>query len=222
MGSTNDIALDAARAGVQPGLVVQADVQEAGKGRSARDWRSPEGGLWASVILSPSVPQNAAALVPLAVGVACCRGLADLGVEVGLRWPNDLMLDDRKVGGILVESRSEEGQLTDIVAGLGINVRNDPPIESAASLTDARSSLTPDRVRDAILGELGTAEDALEEGRPKRICAWFMEHAWGIDRELTLDGDLRIPREIAVDGALIVEDPEGNIEVHRSGSLRLP
>lgn len=222
VGSTNDIALDAARAGVEPGLVIQADIQEAGKGRSTRDWRSPEGGLWASVILSSSVPQNAAALVPLAVGVACCRGLADLGAEVGLRWPNDLMLGDRKVGGILVESRSENGRLTDIVAGLGINVLNEPPIEDAASLKEVRSSLTPDRVRDAILGELGTVEDALEDGRPKRICAWFMEQAWGIGRELTLDGEPRIPREIAVDGALIVEDPEGNVEVHRSGSLRLP
>lgn len=221
VGSTNDIVLDAARAGVEPGLVVQAAIQRRGKGRKARDWRSPAGGLWMSVLLSPTLPERAAGLVPLAVGVACCRGLDDLGVDVRLRWPNDLMLDDRKVGGILVESRTEEAELTHLVAGIGINVTNEPPTGDAASLDEARASLTPDRVRDAILSRLEATEDALAEGRPKAICSWFMQDAWGIGRELLLDGEPRIPKEIAVDGALIVEDREGRVEVHRTGSLRI-
>lgn len=222
VGSTNDIAMEAARAGVEPGLVVQADLQERGKGRKERDWRSPEGGLWMSVVLDADLPPNAAGLIPLAVGVACCRGLEEVGADVALRWPNDLMLGDRKVGGILVESRTEEERLSQAVTGIGINVQNDPPLEEAASISEVASGLGPIGVRDAILAELAPCERALAEGKPKRICAWFMDDAWGIGRELELDGEPRIPKEIAVDGALIVETLDGQVEVHRTGSLRLP
>lgn len=222
VGSTNDIAMDAASAGAQPGLVVQADEQVRGKGRSARDWASPRGGLWMSVLLEASLPQNAAGLAPLAVGCACCQALEDLGAEALLRWPNDLMLDDAKVGGILVESRTEHDHLEQIVAGIGINVANDPPVETATRVQDAVPGATPADVRRAILDRLGPMEALLAEGQPKAICNQFMQNAWGIGRELLLDGDPCIPKEIAVDGALIVEDLEGNVEIHRTGSLRLP
>lgn len=222
VGSTNDIVLEAARAGAEPGLVVQAAIQRRGRGRKARDWASPEGGLWMSVLLEADLPQASRGLVPLAVGYACCRAIQDLGATVGIRWPNDLMLGDAKLGGILVESRTEGLEVTQLVAGIGINVTNPPPTDQAARLGDEIPSLTPKRLRDAILKRLDPVEEALAEGRAKTICNWFMQHAWGIGRELRLDGEPRIPKEIAVDGALIVETPDGGIEVHRSGSLRSP
>lgn len=222
VGSTNDIAMEAARAGASPGLVVQADVQVQGKGRSARDWASPEGGLWMSVLLDAKLPQNAAGLAPLAVGCACCDALEDVGATAKLRWPNDLMLDDAKVGGILVESRTQDAQLDQIVAGIGINVTNEPPVEGATRVQDEAPGTTPGELRDAVLARLGPMEALLSEGQPKAICNAFMQKAWGIGRELLVDGEPRIPKEIAVDGALIVEDLEGNVEIRRTGSLRLP
>jgi BirA family biotin operon repressor/biotin-[acetyl-CoA-carboxylase] ligase len=221
VGSTNDVALDAAGAGAPPGLVVQAAVQSRGKGRSERDWGSPPGGLWMSILLEPDVPGGSRGLVPLGVGVACCRGLEELGVEARLRWPNDLMLDDAKLGGILVESASTGGDVQHTVAGIGLNVANDPPVEDGARVQDVASAPVRE-VREAILDRLEEVEQVLVGGGADEICNRFMRHAWGIGRELVLDGEPRIPREIAVDGALVVETPDGETEVHRSGSLRVP
>lgn len=222
LGSTNDVALEAASAGADPGLVIRADVQARGKGRKARDWSSPAGGLWASVLLSPDVPAVHQGLIPLAVGCACAQALESLGVEVAIRWPNDLMLGDRKVGGILVEGRVLGTTLSQVVAGMGINVQNQPPVQDAASLSEVLPGLTPGRLLAGILGYLGRYEEALARADAKLLCQRFMRYAWGIDRELLLDGQPCRPKEIAIDGALIVELPDGSIDVTRTGSLRLP
>jgi BirA family biotin operon repressor/biotin-[acetyl-CoA-carboxylase] ligase len=220
--STNDVALDAARAGEVPGLVVWSGVQTGGKGRSARDWVSNEGGLWASVLLDVDPPEPMRGLIPIAVGCACCRALDDLGADVELRWPNDLMRGEAKLGGLLVETRSGEGALDTVVAGMGINVTNEPPVEGAANLADLHPTPTPADLLDAILERLPSMETAIEEGDADRICRVFMGNAWGMDREMRLDGEPVVPKDVAVDGALIVEDLEGEASVHRSGSLRPP
>lgn len=220
--STNDVVLDAASAGAEPGLVVWSRIQTGGKGRKGRDWASPPGGLWASVLLDAEPPSRARGLIPLAVGCACCRALDDLGADVELRWPNDLMRADAKLGGILVETRSDEGGLEDVVAGIGINVENEPPLEGARNLADLSPAPQPGDVLDSILACLPEMEDALREGDADRICRVFMEHAWGMGRRMLLDGEPVVPKEIAVDGALIVEDEHGEVAVHRTGSLRPP
>ncbi len=222
VGSTNDIAMEAARAGAEGGLVVQARRQARGKGRKARDWGSPRGGLWMSVVLASAFEGPTAGLVPLAVGCACCRALRDVGMEAQLRWPNDLMVEDEKIGGILVESSIGPDRPGRGVAGIGINVQNDPPVEEATSVKASGSSASVRRVRDAILDRLPEQEAALEQGRAKDVCNTFMRYAWGIGREMLLDDQPCRPKEIAVDGALIVETLEGEIQVHRSGSLRVP
>lgn len=219
--STNDIALAAARAGEAPGLVVRSAVQTAGKGRKTRDWSSPPGGLWASVLLDVDPPQRLRGLIPLAVGCACCRALEDLGAEVELRWPNDLMRGDAKLGGLLVETRSDGAPLAAVVAGMGINVVNDPP-EGAANLADLHPTPSPGDVLDAILDRLPAMEAALREGQGSEICRVFMENAWGMGQRMLLDGDPVWPKDVAVDGALIVEDADGEVQVHRTGSLRRP
>jgi len=216
------VALDAARAGAEPGLVVTASVQTHGKSRTERDWSSPEGGLWASIVLEPGVSSRFRGLVPLGVGVACCRALEQVGADVQLRWPNDLMVQDAKVGGILVESISEAGELSTVVAGLGINVANRPPVAQATSLKQEGIAAEPEDALDRVLDELDEVRGLLTSGDSQSICQAFMQHAWGIGREMHLDGEPCTPKEIAVDGALVVEEPDGTIEVHRSGSLRRP
>lgn len=218
--STNDVALAAARAGEDPGLVVWSDVQTGGKGRSARDWVSPEGGLWVSFLLDVDPPEPSRGLVPLAIGCACCRALDDLGAEVQLRWPNDLMRGEDKLGGILIETRSGQEAFGVLVAGIGINVVNEPPLSQATNLADLAPTPAPADVLDAILERLGPMQEAIEQGDADRICRVFMENAWGMGEVMLLDGEPVIPKDVAIDGALIVEDPEGEISVHRSGSLR--
>jgi BirA family biotin operon repressor/biotin-[acetyl-CoA-carboxylase] ligase len=220
--SSNDVALDAAEAGETPGLVVRADVQTEGKGRKRRDWVSDEGGLWASVLLDADPPPRSRGLVPLAVGCACCQALSDLNVDVELRWPNDLMRGDDKLGGLLVETRSTSEGMDVAVAGMGINVVNEPPVPEAANLADRKPVPTPADVLDRILERLPAMEEALREGRASEVCRVFMENAWGMGEPMRLDGEPVVPRDVAVDGALIVEDPEGEVSVHRTGSLRKP
>jgi len=138
--STNTDALEAARAGAAHGSVYLADEQLAGRGRGDHEWRSPAGdGLYVSVLLRPPMPARRLPLLPLAAGLAAAEAIrAASGLRIDLRWPNDLListprtdpprrtwgprLGSRKVGGILVESKSVAGKVAFAVVGVGINV----------------------------------------------------------------------------------------------------
>ncbi|MDR3773039.1 MAG: biotin--[acetyl-CoA-carboxylase] ligase [Terracidiphilus sp.] len=123
--STNTDALAAARAGAPHGSVYFADEQLAGRGRGDHAWHSVSGeGLYVSVLLRPDLPAARLPLLPLAAGLAAANAIAaTTSLTVDLRWPNDLLIASRKVGGILVESRtSSEGLPHAVVVGIGINV----------------------------------------------------------------------------------------------------
>jgi BirA family biotin operon repressor/biotin-[acetyl-CoA-carboxylase] ligase len=129
-GSTNDDAVAAARTGAAEGLVIGADVQHAGRGRRGRDWRTEPGdGLLVSVVLRPAVASAEAGLLPIVVAVAVAEAV---GPHAGIVWPNDILIDDRKVCGILCELASDEAGVSWAVVGIGVNVR------SAPTLTDGR------------------------------------------------------------------------------------
>jgi BirA family biotin operon repressor/biotin-[acetyl-CoA-carboxylase] ligase len=123
IGSTNDVAL--ARA--EEGLVVVADEQTAGRGRRGHTWFSPPGsGLYVSVVVAPASspidPSRATTLLTLAAGVALAEGIEEgCGLQVDLKWPNDLQVSRRKLGGILAES-SGVGSRDSVVVGYGLNV----------------------------------------------------------------------------------------------------
>jgi len=128
-GSTNTDALEAARPGAPHGSVFFADEQLAGRGRGDHAWHSAAGqGLYVSVLLRPSLPATRQPLLPLAAGLAAATAIhATTGLAVDLRWPNDLLLSSsrggpRKVGGILVEAKTESGAVAFAVVGIGINV----------------------------------------------------------------------------------------------------
>lgn len=122
ISSTNDRAAAWAREGAPHGALVTADAQTAGRGRRGRSWASPAGvGLHASLLVR--VPEGVA--VP-ALGLAVAVGLREgLPVEVGLKWPNDLVAGGMKLGGVLCEARWE-GRAADVVCGFGINVARRP------------------------------------------------------------------------------------------------
>lgn len=136
IGSTNDRASELADAGASSWTVVVADEQTRGRGRRGSFWLSPAGtGLLMSVVLGEDVlgePPPPGAL-PLVVGLACAEGIEVLlpELDVGLKWPNDLLLGWRKVGGILCES-ADRG----VVVGIGINVTRAPPITRTGSDVD--------------------------------------------------------------------------------------
>ncbi|MGB7547469.1 MAG: biotin--[acetyl-CoA-carboxylase] ligase [Terracidiphilus sp.] len=122
--STNTDALEAARAGAPHGSVYFADEQRAGRGRGDHGWQSAAGqGLYVSILLRPRIPAVRLPLLPLAAGLAAAGAVRTVsGVTADLRWPNDLLLGERKAGGILVESKTEAGAVAFAVVGVGINV----------------------------------------------------------------------------------------------------
>jgi BirA family transcriptional regulator, biotin operon repressor / biotin---[acetyl-CoA-carboxylase] ligase len=128
--STNNDALAAARSGAPHGSVYFADEQRAGRGRGDHGWHSAAGeGLYVSVLLRPQIPAVRLPLLPLAAGLAAAhaiRAATELGpasgINIDLRWPNDLLIGPRKAGGILVESQTEDSAVRFAVVGIGINV----------------------------------------------------------------------------------------------------
>jgi len=134
-GSTNEAALALARAGAPEGLVIAAETQTAGRGRQGRSWVSiPGASLTFSVLLRPvSVPQAALGWVPLLAGVAVATALrAATGSDARLKWPNDVLIHDAKLAGILAEQTRDA-----VVVGIGINVlggKDDLPVPTATSL----------------------------------------------------------------------------------------
>ena len=123
-GSTNQDAIEAARRGAPHGAVYFADEQRSGRGRGDHAWHSAAGqGLYVSVLLRPAIPAERLPLLPLAAGLAAAAAIREAsGLTADLRWPNDLLVGERKCGGILVESKTEGGAVAFAVAGIGINV----------------------------------------------------------------------------------------------------
>ena len=139
-GSTNDDARVLARAGAAEGTVVLASRQRAGRGRLGREWASPDGGVYLSIVLRPQVPPSQVAPLALVIGLGVARGLRDaFGIAVSLKWPNDVLLGGGKLAGVLLEMAAETDRVDWVVAGVGLNVRRTDGIAvspTAATLDD--------------------------------------------------------------------------------------
>lgn len=161
VGSTNDMARERARAGAPEGTVVLADVQTRGRGRRGRSWHAEPGqGLILSMVVRPRAG-GAESVLSLRLGLAAARAIeAVTPLAVGVKWPNDLVVDGRKVGGMLCEGVVERDRVAFVVAGTGINVRqadHDWPdaLAGRASSLSARAGRPVDRAELAgcVIGE---------------------------------------------------------------------
>jgi BirA family biotin operon repressor/biotin-[acetyl-CoA-carboxylase] ligase len=125
--STNTVAMELAEKGFQEGDVLIADKQTQGKGRLGRKWLSPAGkNLYMSIILKPHILPADAAFLTLMSAVACASALRSLtSVPVSIKWPNDLMASDKKLGGILTEIKANMDRIIHAVIGIGININLD-------------------------------------------------------------------------------------------------
>lgn len=230
--STSSLLLERARQGAPAGLTLVADRQTAGRGRRGRQWwSSPEAGLTFSVLWRFAGAISGLAGLSLAVGLAVARALERSGAQgVGLKWPNDLLLGDGKLGGILVELESVAGT-TLAVIGIGLNLQLPPLGEEEflhrpAALAQALSPL-PDRHRllAQVLIELAAVLDRFAEGGFSVLRGeWQALHAWQDRRVRLLNGGSLDRQGIClgadVDGALLLRTPVG-IERCLAGDLSL-
>lgn len=140
--STQDIARSLANTGVEEGTIVIAEKQSCGRGRLGRDWISPPGGLWFTVILRPPIPPPKITLLSLLTGCAVALGIMDItGLNPRLKWPNDVLLDEKKTAGILVEAVIETDLIKYAFVGIGVNVNNEIPREIADIATSVSQEL---------------------------------------------------------------------------------
>ncbi len=216
VGSTLDVAHDLAAAGAPMGTLVVADAQTAGRGRHGRHWRSaPGAGLWLTLLARPR-DSSALEVLSLRTGLVLARALdAFTDATVRLKWPNDLYLDGRKLGGILVEARWREGQPEWIAVGVGINIIAPAGEPRAIGLRpgvdrwDLLAAVAP-ALRDAadVTGLL--SRDELDEFARRDVAA-------GERCTAPVPG---IVRGIDATGALLVDVGSGTTAV-RAGSLAL-
>ena len=161
--TTQVIAHARAEAGAPHGTAILAVTQTGGRGTRGRVWASGPGGLWLSVVLRPAV-DTAVPLASVRIGLGLARDLESwVDQPIGLKWPNDLIARDRKLGGILCESRWQGDRLAWMVVGVGVNVRNelpDPLAGSAILLADLGYRGTADELADLVVTWVMAASEA--------------------------------------------------------------
>lgn len=192
--STNTIALAMGNQGAAHGTVVQADVQTGGRGRLSRHFSSPPGGLYVSVILRPGLSAGNLPLVTLAAGVAVAEAIEKtVGIQVFLKWPNDIYLNDKKMGGILVEAAPyshASSSIPYVVAGIGLNVNTERE-SFPDSLQDFATSLycqtglsyDIDMLLQSLIDELLQAITILEQN-PEYVLASWQERDYLLSKQL--------------------------------------
>jgi BirA family transcriptional regulator, biotin operon repressor / biotin---[acetyl-CoA-carboxylase] ligase len=227
-GSTNDEAARLARAGARHGTIVIAEHQTKGRGRDGRAWESPPGGLYLSAILRPPLPVVDVPPMTLAIGIAVCDAVRTVGARGVLKWPNDVLVDGRKLAGVLVEAQSQGNRLESVVVGIGINLEGElaaPVAESAITLAEA-SGTTIDRERfiTQLLADLERWIDRyVGVGLEAVIPAWHDRMAVGLAARATIGGASMtgLVAGLAPDGALLLRDDDGHVHHVRSGDVEV-
>lgn len=126
IGSTNDEAIKRSEEADSNGLLITADRQTKGKGRKGRNWENPEGINTAmSYLLKPGFPPDKASMLTLVMSLSCVKAMRTVtGKDAGIKWPNDIVINGRKLAGILTEMGIEDGRISYLVIGTGINVNS--------------------------------------------------------------------------------------------------
>lgn len=215
------------------GAVVVADLQSEGRGRWGRTWvAGPASSLMFSLVLRPSLPPDRLELLTTLMGVATAEAVAEVtGLKTGLKWPNDVVVNGRKLAGILVESQSRGGRIETVVAGVGINLDLsgvDLPEEVAARATSIAELGVAVPGRPQLLAAiLSWAEPLYDnlwtDAGPPEVVALAGARSVVLGAEVTLrlsDGrtSTGVARRLLADGSLVVAFPDGERPV-RSGEI---
>jgi BirA family transcriptional regulator, biotin operon repressor / biotin---[acetyl-CoA-carboxylase] ligase len=233
LGSTNTALLARSREGARDGTVLTCELQSQGRGRRGADWQAPLGaGLTFSILRRFTRASSGLAGLSLAVGVACARALERRGISgIALKWPNDLLIDRAKLGGILIEMQGDVLGPCAVVIGIGINVHLPAEIRARIEqpVTDLLEASGAPVDRNEVMGSIIEAlVSVLDEFAERGFAAfrqeWLRRHAMQdhavdviLDAERTLCGRAV---DVGEDGALVIENASGRHFVH-AGSVSL-
>lgn len=217
-GSTNADLAEAARAGAPAGTVLVAENQTEGRGRFERRWSSPRGAsLSISVLLRPRRPMSDWGWLSLLVGVAVRDGIAAQGAgdRAQLKWPNDVLVDGRKICGILCEAAAGA-----VICGFGINVSLAPdelPVPHATSLLIAGLDTDKTRLFESVLLRFADLVEDWEQGAD--ISQIYSAACSTIGRQVRVHLDVEHPDQGSVTGTAVGVGPDGELLVDVQGTI---
>lgn len=219
--STNEEALRWGRDGAPHFALVSADTQTAGRGRRGRSWNSPPGkGLYLSLLVRPQKPFDLPSL-NFAACLAATRAVQNLtGLTCHTKWPNDVLLEGRKIAGVLSEAVWEEGQLSFAVVGLGLNVNHTQEDLPSRPLYPASSLLIESgrhweiaTLRDLWLRQFTVIYSRLNKGKPESVRDEFWRRCAQKNKYVTVQSESKtlsgIALGLAQDGSLLLETQSG-------------
>lgn len=225
--STNDAARSMAQS-CSDGTVVLAEMQTAGRGRLDRPWSSPPGGIWMSLILKPGIPLSQVYRINMAVSVAVVRAIEGLyGLEARIKWPNDLLINGRKLCGILMEISAEMDRLDYVLVGIGINANVDvscfPKEWNATSLSkETGHDVSRMELIRRIIQEI---EDAYDKMDSSEIFREWCNASATIGRHVRIasqSGDIEgAAVALSEDGALCLETKNGTLRILAGDCIHL-
>jgi len=215
--STQDLALELAQKGAPDGYAVLGLNQTSGRGRQGREWLSPRGrNVALSVIMRPLLPAHEAPLLGMMTSIAVTETLEGAGVSARVRWPNDVLVQERKIAGILPEARIAGSNIEVAIIGIGLNV-NSTPDDFPEDLRDQVTSMLISTGRQWPIGE--TARLLLHKldllyGRAKIEGCGFVPGLWARmwahkGYTVSRDGLTGIAEGIDQDGALLIRTASG-------------
>jgi len=232
--STNTAACELAEKGQREGAVIIADRQTQGRGRRGRQWISPAGkNLYLSAIVRPAMPAADGAILTLMAAVACVTVMQEVSsLHLSIKWPNDLMVADKKIGGILAEMKTEAAGIVYAVIGIGININSDDsdlPDNIKATATSVR--LETGRIQSRTLYALETIKSLdhwyailLKSGKKSIIEAWqrlsstIGRHVIVTSEELKFTG---LAEGIDNEGALIIRLADNTFKKISAGDVTI-
>lgn len=211
--STNNLAKQLAESGESEGTVVVADIQTEGRGRGSRKWLSSLGGLYLSLILRPELPVERVGGITLTVGVAVAKAIISLyGLDAKLKWPNDVLINKRKVCGILTESGITGGKLNFIVVGIGVNLNNDVKDELLGS-TSIRIELNQEVSKQEFTKTLLSLLEKEYKRFLKKGLKDVLKDWRALSNDIERDIVIRIGNEEDVRGSVLDVDENGCLVV---------
>lgn len=230
VSSTNTVAKFLSNNNVENGSVVISEKQTAARGRSGKSWESPLGGVWLSIILNQDVDHSRLPLITLSTGVAVAKALERIGIKnPEIKWPNDIMINDKKVCGILTEAIAKFNTIENVIIGVGIDASFDMN-EIPEDLQDGTTTLEKELGRKEnentlitiFLEEFENIINLFNEQEFEKILKEWRKRSYTIGKIV----EVRAPFNkyydgyvvgIGKEGALIVEKIDGSLEKVISG-----
>jgi BirA family biotin operon repressor/biotin-[acetyl-CoA-carboxylase] ligase len=233
--STQEIAHQLAREGAPEGSIVLADEQTGGRGRLGRAWQSPSGtGIWMSLILRPEIPLQKAPQLTLLIAVAATKAIENVtGLDVAIKWPNDLLIKGKKIAGILTELQAEADSIHSVIVGIGMNVNQEKKhfseeIAEIATSLSIESGQTYKRAEiiGSILKEIEDLyHNYLENGFTVVKLLWEAR-AFSLGKRITarsFTGSITgYAKGITDEGVLLLEDDHGKVHQIYSADIEFP